>query len=206
MLILFGCEDWTQGDEYYIQNFVCAHHRMQCVLRYNNEEQSFISVRIRDRTAHTHQVLYSICRHPHHSKANRLDEMEYCEELHRVIRIADINFDSYPDVLLQEFWGVTGNRDYVAFVYDRRSHLFIKRNFPNGLCNPIIQIKDRTITTSSNGGGSNCSGDKYVWVGGRPVIASSWQLMTNHAGKFVERDVDYLHHPPITTEKPVEMH
>jgi hypothetical protein len=66
--------------------------------------------------------------------------------------IDDINFDGYQDIRLLAWWGVTGNKGYVYWIFNPQTGRFVENRDLRDLSNPILHPDTKTITTSSVGG------------------------------------------------------
>jgi len=66
--------------------------------------------------------------------------------------VEDINFDGYKDIALLNWWGATGNRGYLYWLFDYQKNQFILNEDLNGLSNPTPHPETKTITTHSKGG------------------------------------------------------
>ena len=64
----------------------------------------------------------------------------------------DMNFDGYQDIKLLAWWGATGNKGYVYWLFDPLKKRFVKNDALSELSNPVPHPDDKTITTHSVGG------------------------------------------------------
>jgi hypothetical protein len=66
--------------------------------------------------------------------------------------VADINFDGYKDIRLLQWWGATGNINYIWWIFNPLNNKFVKRDDLSDLTNPTLHPVTETITTSGAGG------------------------------------------------------
>jgi hypothetical protein len=62
-------------------------------------------------------------------------------------RLQDLNFDKFKDLMVLNYWGVSGNEFYQVFLYDQSNKLFIYNDFLSNLCSPAVV--DSTLELSS---------------------------------------------------------
>ena len=68
------------------------------------------------------------------------------------LRIIDVNFDGYKDIMLLGSWGVTGNMAYDYYTYDIPHRNFKHRPDLNILSSPRFDSVTKRIQTGWNGG------------------------------------------------------
>jgi hypothetical protein len=90
----------------------------------------------------------------------------------------DVDFDGYQDIKLLSWWGVTGNKGYIWWLFDPKKRVFVRNDALRGLSNPVLDPVAKTIETSGVGG-----------MAGRIYRKSTYQL--DGKGVLVETRNEY---------------
>lgn len=102
----------------------------------------------------------------------------------------DLNFDGYPDVdiYMGYYGGFANNTQHEALLWDQKQHCFVCPEGYAGIGEPVLDAKQKCITTTLSDGPENRVTSYYRWQGHK------LQLYLEHVWPIEGSDKDYVNY------------